>query len=300
MAIFTFNDIPKKYKSTVLSLLKSTRPYLEDNDIQGFFDEINKMNAGFDYSEATEAERNKYYNIETAKKYITLLIYQEFGNGIFSLIDDTVPENAFEGDEYDDFWPDLNIKVANNIKTLGPSCFNNPHIKKLDLANVEVVQDSSCAFLRLNSLTIPSTVKSYNSTSFGHSWIKELNLESTIDIPNEAFAYNLKLTNLTLPEGLKNIGAMAFRGCSKLKTLNIPDSVEFIGTEAFGYCDNLTKVYLPKNLNSNSKPGAFNKSGSRVSDMIFYIYHGQEDMFNAIKDRLTKNSNLNINSIYRD
>ncbi len=56
------------------------------------------------------------------------------------------------------------------------------------------------------------------------------------------------LTNVSLPEGLLEVGAYSFYNCKALTTINFPDSVEKIGYFAFIYCDGIKEIRLPENL----------------------------------------------------
>lgn len=60
--------------------------------------------------------------------------------------------------------------------------------------------------------------------------------------------YNSKLTDVTLPEGLKYIGTSAFGGCQGLTSIDLPDSVEEMGAYAFSNCSDLTQVNWPADL----------------------------------------------------
>ena len=59
-----------------------------------------------------------------------------------------------------------------------------------------------------------------------------------------------KLTALTLPASVTNIGDYAFYHCAELKTLNLPNGALSIGKNAFDGCSALTSVILPKTLES--------------------------------------------------
>jgi hypothetical protein len=52
---------------------------------------------------------------------------------------------------------------------------------------------------------------------------------------------------VTIPNGVTNIGALAFVGCINLPSITIPNSVTSIGTEAFNGCSNLTLVFFQGN-----------------------------------------------------
>lgn len=60
--------------------------------------------------------------------------------------------------------------------------------------------------------------------------------------------WSTEVTNITISEGVTNIGDFAFSGCTKLKNINIPNSVSIIGEFAFRNCTSLTSINLPEGL----------------------------------------------------
>ena len=56
--------------------------------------------------------------------------------------------------------------------------------------------------------------------------------------------------DVVIPEGVTNIGASAFSGCSSLASVVIPEGVTSIGDEAFYYCQSLTSVVIPEGVTS--------------------------------------------------
>lgn len=63
-----------------------------------------------------------------------------------------------------------------------------------------------------------------------------------------AFAYDVNLTSVILPEGMENISNSAFRNCYSLKNINFPKSLISIGDYAFYECSVLPAVTLPEGL----------------------------------------------------
>lgn len=122
----------------------------------------------------------------------------------------------------------------------------------------------------LTSLTIPSTVKSMVSSSFGEctnlTSIAVADGNAVYDSRNNCNAiietYEEKKSGETIlhyklvlgckatviPDGVTEIGSMAFLGCTGLTSLDIPASVTSIGVAAF-MDSGLTAITIPENVN---------------------------------------------------
>jgi len=73
-------------------------------------------------------------------------------------------------------------------------------------------------------------------------------LDGAIAIQPDAFVCNVPLTAVRLPEGLRTIGARAFRDCTNLESINLPTTLESIDDEAFCRCFPLERIELPEGL----------------------------------------------------
>ena len=92
---------------------------------------------------------------------------------------------------------------------------------------------------------------------------------STVEhIEQSAFLYTAKLKNITISEGVKDIGAYAFKN-SGIKSASIPASVTSISDGVFVNCSNLETVDVASaNTAYSSVDGVvFNKT---VTDLIYY------------------------------
>ena len=69
--------------------------------------------------------------------------------------------------------------------------------------------------------------------------------ESSVYSP---FSENTKLEEVTIPDTVKYIGAIAFKGCKKLKRVNLGKSVKVIGNNCFEDCAALEGITIPENL----------------------------------------------------
>ena len=65
-----------------------------------------------------------------------------------------------------------------------------------------------------------------------------------------------EIKKVVIKDGVKNIGYLAFNGCSSLTTVTIPNSVISIGESAFKECLSLTAVTIPNSVTSIGS-GAF-------------------------------------------
>lgn len=83
--------------------------------------------------------------------------------------------------------------------------------------------------------------------------------EGEVTVPDDIYGYPVKvigehglvggkITSVTLPDTVTEIGKQAFYNCAALESVNLPDSVTAIGEEAFINCVKLQLTVLPENL----------------------------------------------------
>lgn len=92
-----------------------------------------------------------------------------------------------------------------------------------------------------SDLFIPSPIM-FNDTTF-----------RVVAIDNGAFSYSYSLENVTIQEGVTNIGDGAFKDCDYLTNFKMPESVISVGNYVFSGCDSITEpiynstvfAYLP-------------------------------------------------------
>ena len=89
------------------------------------------------------------------------------------------------------------------------------------------------------NIDIPKTYYGYEVTTIGRS----------------AFAYNSRITSVTIPETVIDIETNAFCACSSLREVNMPQSVLlpycfYFGSYCFASCTSLKKITIPENVAS--------------------------------------------------
>ena len=77
------------------------------------------------------------------------------------------------------------------------------------------------------------------------------------NIYQKCFSNNAYLTQMTVSEGVLDIGKGAFDNC-KLVSISLPTSLVSLGEEAFRGCKSLTSIELPYGL-------------TEIKDMTFYV-----------------------------
>ena len=78
----------------------------------------------------------------------------------------------------------------------------------------------------------------------------EIDLSSVIEngrITEGAYAQNHSIEAIDIPEGVTDIGEVAFYGCAHLRRVGLPESLRIIREEAFGECG-LESVYIPEGV----------------------------------------------------
>ena len=90
------------------------------------------------------------------------------------------------------------IELPDSLICLGGSVFDNTKITSIDLKNVKYIGDQCFGYTPLESITVPSSVKSIGAA---------------------AFEYCFLLESVVLPDTLKYVDLGMFEGCSRLKTI---------------------------------------------------------------------------------
>lgn len=119
-----------------------------------------------------------------------------------------------------------------------------------------LIQDDS--YQELTEVTIPPTVnidgRIYQVTDIGNSAFKGCGNLLTVSLPEGikimgAYSFNNSgLTEITLPHSLLQIGEYAFSDCSSIKKMIVPEGVESVGESAFFRMKNLEILELPNSL----------------------------------------------------
>ena len=114
---------------------------------------------------------------------------------------------------------------------------------KKNPANWVTFQDYSCL---TNGGVI--TIAQYSGSGGAVTIPGTLNGLPVKRIRSEAFRNCTKITGITIPDSVTDIGNYAFSGCTGLTNITIPDSVADIGYSAFAGCTSLASIAIPEGL----------------------------------------------------
>lgn len=115
--------------------------------------------------------------------------------------------------------------------------------------------------------------------------------EGVTEIGYEAFKYCKSLTGIIIPEGVTRIGNSAFADTG-LANVTLPNSIEIIGRGAFHWCEKLTAVALPENI-AEIEPETF--AGCRGLTQITF-----PNALKAVKDHAFENCDSLVSIVLPD
>ena len=152
-------------------------------------------------------------------------------------------------------------EMAGNDGTDMWNSSTNGMLSVLDLSDAKIVKGGDYYFHSGNYFCYTSNDKIGDYAFFGCSRLTSLTLPSGVtEIGDYAFCGS-GLTSLTLPSGVTKIGDYAFRDCSGLTSLTLPSDVTEIGNAAFEGCSGLASLTLPSGVTKISYSAFFHCSG---------------------------------------
>ena len=134
----------------------------------------------------------------------------------------------------------------------GSSYYNDGKLSVLDLSEAKIVEGGDCYYNDNYNNDYYTSNDVIGIYAFSYcSRLTSLTLPAGItEIGSDAFYGCDGLTSLTLPAGITSIGSFAFCNCSGLTSLTLPAGITSIGSFAFEHCSGLTSLTLPAGITS--------------------------------------------------
>lgn len=189
---------------------------------------------------------------------------------------------------------------------------------KTKIFDVTSIGYGAFAFAKIESMVIPSNVKTIGEFAFAHSSLKQVVIESGVkNIGAEAFYMSENLQTVSVADSVQSIGRNAFEGTkyyadkenengivyigkvayvyrgnkADITDIEIKDGTVGIADHALGYMRNLKKITLPASV-KHIDPMAF----LGCTNLKNIYYNGTDDGWNAI----VKATNWDLNTpIYK-
>ena len=138
------------------------------------------------------------------------------------------------------------IVVPDSVVKMGKGVFMGSRAENIVIGTgINKIPDFTFRSSKFKSMTIPDHIEEIGYQAFrGCEELEAIDLGNVSVIQDEAFWWNIKLTNVVLPDSVTQIGASAFENCDELQNVTIGSSVKTVGEKAFANCPQLQSVTI--------------------------------------------------------
>ena len=135
------------------------------------------------------------------------------------------------------------LVLPDNIKKIGENAFKAcTALKRIDIGNIETIEyDAFYKCENIKSVNI-TDLSLWFDIKFGSPQANPVYYAGGLTVNGK------KISDLTIPSGVLNVGAWTFANCDGLKSVVIPSWVQTIGEGAFLDCDNITDINFSDGL----------------------------------------------------
>ena len=171
------------------------------------------------------------------------------------------------------------VTIPETITAINESVFSGcTALKEVNLPET-LTTICSYAFNKCTELTdivIPDNVKEIDGYAFNDCTnLVSVNLPAGWETTgtDSSYRYNspftgcTKLTEITLPEGMKRVPAYAFESMTSLKTINFPEGLTEVGNDSFSGCTGLITLNLPESVRVINSRAFYNCTGFRMLNL---------------------------------
>ena len=174
-------------------------------------------------------------------KDLTTLIQYPEGKYVYDGY--TVPNGVTTIDRYALAYTDLEtINIPGSVNNIANYAFyDNQNLKSINVAQDNLNYSS------INGVLFDKTADSLITYPMGRHGIYSIP-DETKYIKDAAFDRCSKLTAITFPSSITEIGSLAFQLCESLVSIDLPDGINEIKNSTFNMCTNLSFVNFGKNI----------------------------------------------------
>ncbi len=121
---------------------------------------------------------------------------------------------------------------------------------------------------KAEAYAIPEGTKCIGVSAFLESKITEVTIPSSVsEIGSSAFSGCNNLSSVTIPSGVTTLPYQCFLECSSLSEVILPDGLTTIGAYTFSKCTSLESITIPSSVTNFGRFGFYNCTN--LSEMIF-------------------------------
>ncbi|WP_026022079.1 leucine-rich repeat protein [Kurthia massiliensis] len=138
------------------------------------------------------------------------------------------------------------VTLPDSVVKIGSNSFSGTSIKEIRLSkNLKVIGDEAFKYAHIEKIDFPASLETIERYAFNQAYISQMTFQPTTQLTiKEGAFYNAKFTSLVLPEGLTDIGEIAFYHIEQLKEVVFPTTLRTIERSAFSQ-SGLEKMTLP-------------------------------------------------------
>lgn len=201
----------------------------------------------------------------TRLKSVTMPKVNTVGRGAFALLGANrivLPEGITSVGDYAFYGSQLeSIEIPSSLTQIGEYCFQN------------------CSSMK--SAVLPASVGTINAGAFSQTGLTSISLPGVKTIGSSAFWKCKQLSDVRFAEGLTDLGASSFGGCTALTEIDLPSTFasEY---RSFSDCSNLKKVTCRAVTPPSPTNGQGLMEGCDMTDVKLYVPAMSIDQYRAM------------------
>jgi hypothetical protein len=141
----------------------------------------------------------------------------------------------------------ISLVIPPSVKSITGCAFWNSGITSVSIPNsVEYLAGFSRN--KISTITIPSSVTTIGLSAFSNNPLTDVQIPDSVATIEEWAFLNTYLSDVVIPSSVKTIKAGAFAKNLRLKTISVPDKLESLGANVFDETPALHTIYYCGNL----------------------------------------------------